>query len=162
MKPDYRKLETESKDFLQPLNELEEFAYQYAIEKLDAQKNFMKNHAVYMDKMSDYPEKWQNMMMYGYLFSKVIFDPLVLKKFFKAVRSELPPRAENMLKTWKVIQPVWSIFTVSKTDNPDFFTATDSITGEDRLLYSRGIKEELKNPGADSHPFLCALFYTGR
>lgn len=157
----YEKILSTSKNFFRELENLEDRAVAWGNRKFKLEKVFKKKHGPYMDKMSDFPPEWANMMIMGYYFSHVFFDSENLKKFSRAYWEELSPSEEKMVSVWKKNPPVWSLFTVEAEEHPGFYMIRDILTGETRLLYSLGVRDKLRQPGYRECPFLCALLYNG-
>lgn len=157
----YEKIISTSKDFFRELENLEDRAVAWVNRKFKLDKVFKKKHGPYMDKMTDFPEGWAQMMILGYYFSRVFFDPENLKKFFRAHKEDLSPGEEKMVSVWKKNPPVWSLFTVEAEEHPGFYRIRDILTEETRLLYSPGVRGRLRETGHREAPFLCALLYNG-
>lgn len=161
MKQNFDEIVTKNDEFFLPLQELEESLFYWAQHKLGLHKQFAQTQGEYMYRMEDFPESWHNFMISSYFVSKVIFDQQTFKKYVKSESENLSPAAERMLKTWKKEKPVWSAFTAEKTEDSEFFYITDIFTGDKRLLYSKGVNEELKKPGDRNTVFICALLHNG-
>ncbi|MBI9096048.1 MAG: hypothetical protein JEY71_14360 [Sphaerochaeta sp.] len=114
-----------------------------------------------LDNNARYPQGYGGMSAGNFLVSLILTDPTAIKKLSSKHKAVLTSTAKQVLSFWQEEPAFWCYFSIKEKLKDDFLTIIDLLSGEEHLLYSKGISGMQKSSGSRGKHYLCLMLDNG-
>ncbi len=98
---------------------------------------------------------------YLYMLSEFFQDPKAIGQVLTQHKAELTPEGDHVLSFWQENPGFWCYFSVKEELEDDFYLIEDHMTGEEHILYSKGVGVLLEEAGSQFLHFVCLMLSNG-
>ncbi len=114
-----------------------------------------------LDNNARYPQGYGSMSTGNFLVSLILTDPNAIKRLSAKHEAVLTSTAKQVLLFWQEKPAFWCYFSIKEKLEDDFLTIVDLLTGEEHLLYSKGITGMQKSSESRGKHYLCLMLGNG-
>ena len=145
--------------FSKGYDEAEELIMDWGRNNKDLKKSIREIMA--LDNNARYPQGYGGMSAGNFLISLILTDPTAIKKLSAKHAPVLTGMAKQVLSFWQEKPAFWCYFLVKEKLEDDFLTIFDLLSGEEHLLYSKGISDMQKSSESRGKHYLCLMLDNG-
>ena len=113
------------------------------------------------DPTDPFPEGYYEAMVESFVMAYAYGQEKLVRKLRRLVGIAGETDAKKILDVWVAHPLFWAAFFITEIHGDDLFTVTDIESGEERLIYSKGLSDLQKRKASSDVVYLSLLGYTG-
>ncbi|MDY0290251.1 MAG: hypothetical protein RBR15_15600 [Sphaerochaeta sp.] len=155
----YTAIKEVCKAYSKAFDEVEELIIDWGWDNRSLQKSIREIYA--QCNTARYPKEYGHLSVGNYFLSLVLTDSGAMAKLHAKHEAVLTAKARKVLSFWQESPAFWCYFVIKEGMKDDFLTIMDLLTGQEHLLYSRGVSGMQRSGDARGKHYLTLMFPNG-
>ena len=155
----YQELEKHCKSFTKGFESIKQYALDFA-NSLKPIKKVMNE--ILRSGPDEIAMVYEIQNSFLFMIAEIFQSPKMLKQIGTKHEAELSLEGRKVLAFWQKNPAFWCYFTVKEHLSGDFWTIGDQISGQEHILYSKGISSVQKGENSDRQSYLCIMQPNGQ